>query len=66
MKYPRNSNKNTGDKISNSFQEFQELQKQREAEMEKKNMDSIYNMMILMRYENQIFLIELEKNKMNY
>ena len=61
----RNENQNTVNMIVNSFKEFQESQKQRDAEMEKKNMDSIYKMMGLMRYENQIFLSELEKKQNN-
>ena len=59
----KSNNKNIVDKITNSFKDLQESKKKRNSEMEKENRDSIYNLMSLMRYENHIFLIELEKKQ---
>ena len=59
----KSNNKNIVVKITNSFKDLQESKKKRNSEMEKENRDSIYNLMSLMRYENHIFLIELEKKQ---
>ena len=56
----KNISNNIVDKLVNSFKEFQESQKLRDAETEKKNRDLIYEMMALKRYENHLFILELK------
>ena len=59
----KTDHKNTADMIANSLKEFKEILTNRNSEKEKEDNNDVYNTMKLIRYENNIFLTELEKKQ---
>ncbi len=59
----KTDHKNTADMIANSLKEFKEILTNRNSEKEKEDNNAVYNTMKLIRYENNIFLTELEKKQ---